>query len=300
MSPERYRLAVFLILSLLASVSLGYLEYLERQTHKPGKTFEKKTTYGGNLELPSFKPVKKEKKRKTPGYRIALIIDDVGNSREMVYQVARLPKQITPSVLPYREYSLWATLYLKSRGFDVMLHLPMQPQNPELLEKGMLTVDMGKERMKEKLARALRDVPMPVGVNNHEGSLFTSNPKAMSLFLTLLKKKGLFFVDSWTSGSSVGIRLAKKMGLPSIKRDIFLDNMEDPVYITRQWQLALNLARQKGFAVAIAHARWGTMEVLPSLLSRLPRGFSLVRVRSLIEELSSSSSKEAQRIRAGQ
>jgi len=298
--PEKYRLRVFLVLLFLSTISLGYLEYSEKKPpERRSSSIKKLPTYRGNLELPSLKPRKKRKKKKAR-YRIALIIDDVGNSKEMVYRVAKLPVTVTPSVLPFREYSLWATLYLKSMGFDVMLHLPMQPQNPELMEKGMLTAGMGKSEMEKRLKEALRDVPFPVGINNHEGSLFTSSQRAMSLFFSLIKNRGIFFVDSWTSGSSVGLNLAKKMGISALRRDVFLDNLQDDYHIKKQWEILLETARRKGFAVGIAHARWGTMATLPGLLSSLPVGFSLVRVRSLVKELSSTSNKKGQRIREGQ
>ncbi len=295
---EKYRLLVFLVLLFLSSISLAYLEHFEKNGERKN-LIKKLPTYGENLELPPFRPPK-ERKVKKAKYSVALIIDDVGNGKEMVYRVAELPTAITPSVLPFREYSLWATLYLKSRGFDVMLHLPMQPQNPELIEKGMLTVGMDKAEMEKRLREAFRNVPFPVGINNHEGSLFTSSQRAMRVFFSLIKNREIFFVDSWTTGSSVGLALAKKMGIPALRRDVFLDNLQDEYHIRKQWEILLETARRKGFALGIAHARWGTMAVLPKLLSSLPPDFSLVRVRSLVAKSSLTSNKKGQRIREGQ
>ncbi len=298
MSPEKYRNLVLVYLILTAALSLAYLQWSEGRGNIPEKTFRRLTTYGGNIPLPSpeKKPARPLRKKE---YSIALVIDDVGASREMVYRVATLPREVTPSVLPFREYSLWATLYLKSKGFDVMLHLPMEPQNPELLERGMLRVNMSRREMEGRLKEALRQVPFPVGINNHEGSLFTSDPEAMRTFLSLLKGTGLFFLDSWTSGRSTAMGLARKMGIRALRRDVFLDNLQEPSYIKAQWKRLLEVARRKGFAVGIAHARWITMETLPELLASLPREFSLVRVRSLMKATPSGDNRQYLSIRGG-
>jgi len=298
LSPEKYRNLVLVYLILTAALSLAYLQWSEGRGNIPEKTFRRLTTYGGNIPLPSpeKKPARPLRKKE---YSIALVIDDVGASREMVYRVATLPREVTPSVLPFREYSLWATLYLKSKGFDVMLHLPMEPQNPELLERGMLRVNMSRREMEGRLKEALRQVPFPVGINNHEGSLFTSDPEAMRTFLSLLKGTGLFFLDSWTSGRSTAMGLARKMGIRALRRDVFLDNLQEPSYIKAQWKRLLEVARRKGFAVGIAHARWITMETLPELLASLPREFSLVRVRSLMKATPSGDNRQYLSIRGG-
>ncbi len=298
MSPEKYRNLVLLCLVFTAALSLAYLMLTEKKEKSPAEVMRRLPIYGENIPLPSpkKKPIQHVKKRK---YAIALVIDDVGNSKEMVYRVAELPREVTPSVLPFREYSLWAALYLKSKGFDVMLHLPMQPQNPELVEKGMLRVNMNRREMEKRLKEALREVPFPVGINNHEGSLFTSDIRAMRTFFSLIKGMDLFFLDSWTSGRSTALKLARKMGIRALRRDVFLDNLQEPAYIKAQWRRLLETARQKGSAVGIAHARWVTMEVLPDLLSSLPSEFALVRVRSLVRATPSADNRQSLSTRGG-
>jgi len=299
LSPEKYQNLVLFSLVLIAILSLSYLHWAEKEEKPRSETVKFLPVHGRNLPLRVPARKKPRRREKWTGYAVALVIDDVGNSKEMVYRVAELPRQVTPSVLPFRKYSLWATLHLKSKGFDVMLHLPMEPQNPELLEKKMLRVNMSTQEMETRLEEALREVPLPVGINNHEGSLFTSSEGALRRFFSLLKGRNLFFLDSWTSGRSRALRLARSMGIRVLRRDVFLDNLPEPDYIKAQWKKLLEVARSKGGAVGIAHARETTLEVLPELLRSLPPGFKLVRVRHLAKGRPSGDNKQVLSAREG-
>jgi len=64
---------------------------------------------------------------------------------------------------------------------------------------------------------------MAMGANNHTGSAVTANREAMTAVLNYLDSKGLIFIDSATTGESVVPSLAKTLGYPALKRDIFLD-----------------------------------------------------------------------------
>ena len=64
---------------------------------------------------------------------------------------------------------------------------------------------------------------MAIGANNHMGSEVTQDTATMNSVLESLNSNNLFFVDSFTIGSSVGFKLAKNKGYSAGKRDIFLD-----------------------------------------------------------------------------
>ncbi len=280
---EEYRKFLSLFFLILALFSLIYLERKNFHPSVEGKKIKYIHRKTLKKKLRKRKPKVKVKQalRKVEKFKLAIVIDDVGDSKEMVYEIAKLPREVTPSVLPFRKYSKWASTYLKAKGYDVMIHLPMEPENPELRDRKMLTKGMGREEMRNFLKMALRDVPLPSGINNHEGSLFTSDSESMREFLPLIKKMGIFFLDSRTSSHSVAYPIARKMGIKSCKRDIFLDNREDFAYINGQWEELLKIAEEKGQAIGIGHARLQTLKSLKILMNKLPKKYTLIRVKNL-------------------
>ncbi len=69
--------------------------------------------------------------------RLAIIIDDLGSDRAAAEAVFELGYPLTVSVLPNHEHSLDIAREAHRRGFQVMLHLPMQSvanETPEARE----------------------------------------------------------------------------------------------------------------------------------------------------------------------
>ncbi|KQI59727.1 hypothetical protein Y863_06815, partial [Campylobacter jejuni CVM 41905] len=81
-------------------------------------------------------------------------------------------------------------------------------------------------------------------INNHTGSLFTSNEEAMRKLYEVLKNQNIFFVDSKTIGNSKANKIAKELNVPYIQRDVFLDNEDDVNYVKKQIQNAVKLAQK--------------------------------------------------------
>ena len=124
-------------------------------------------------------------------------------------------------------------------------------------------------QVEAKLEKALAGLPGCRGMNNHMGSAATEDPALMAGVCRFLRDRGLFFIDSKTSPRSVGESQAKKAGLPSAHRDVFLDNSEDPGSILIQLDRAVVLARKRGTAVAIGHFRLPSLRVLEEAVPKL-------------------------------
>lgn len=285
MREESYRNILFLIFILLATGSLLYLErtkIFKSKERKPIFPRAEKARQKEKEPVQIKPPVKKERaKKQGKKKKLAIVIDDFGTSQEIVYMMEDLPREISPSVLPFRQYSKWTAEYLSSKGFEVLLHLPMEPRNHLLQEDKMLTVDMTGKQMKKFLERALDEVPGASGINNHEGSKFTADPFAIKRLLFLLTNRNIFFLDSRTTSQTLAYKLARSMGIKTCKRDIFLDNDHDFEYIKGQWRRFLKKARINGSAIAIGHARPETLEALKELIKKLPPDYTLVRVSQL-------------------
>jgi len=103
-------------------------------------------------------------------------------------------------------------------------------------------------------------------MNNHMGSLATTDADVMGVVISSLKKKGLYFIDSLTSPRSVAYEIAKVQGIPADIRSVFLDNNRDKNEIQAQFKKAIAIARRRGSAIAIGHVHLETLQVLRQLI----------------------------------
>ena len=221
-----------------------------------------------------------------PVARIALVIDDLGRSIEDIRVLERLGVPITYAVLPYEEETPAVAAELRRQDREILLHLPMEPRShAENPGPGALLLGMPRDQLRQLTAEALQAVPGAVGVNNHMGSGLTEDEGSMEAILGVLAKRKLFFLDSRTSAQSVGYRTAMGLGLPAAERQVFLDSDPQPAAVRAQFQRLLDLARQRGAAIAIGHPLPAT---LAALAEEVPRaraaGFEFVPVSYLLDQ----------------
>jgi uncharacterized protein len=196
--------------------------------------------------------------------RVAIVIDDVGFEEGPALELARLRLPITFAILPHQRYSRSLALELVRMGHQVILHLPMEPldypeRNPG---RGAVREGMTPEQITAIVSDDLDAVPGAVGLNNHMGSLVTADPRMMGPVLEVVRRRGLFFLDSRTTDETVAYDLARAMGLRAVKRSIFLDDTREASYIEAQVRGLLKKAREQGSALAIGHADPVTVQVL--------------------------------------
>jgi polysaccharide deacetylase 2 family uncharacterized protein YibQ len=216
--------------------------------------------------------------------RIAIVIDDIGNQKKLGEGLMDLDLNLSFSILPHRTFSKILAKKAEGLGRDVLLHLPMEPQdhkwNPG---EGALLLSMSREKILTTLAGDLAQVPMAVGVNNHMGSLFTENRTFMGVFLKGLRSRNLFWLDSLTTPKSVGFEMAREMGITTAKRDVFLDNIQKSAKIIKQLDKLLNLARRKGYAIGIAHPHPETLKALKRYQYTLRQEVKLVGIHEIMQ-----------------
>lgn len=236
-------------------------------------------------------PAKKERVvRRAPttafaGPKLAIILDDFGNDREATDAVFALHYPLTISVLPYHAHSTEIAEEAQRRGLEVMLHLPMRAVANETPEAHQLEAGMSGEVVTRELNGMLESVPTASGVNNHEGSLATTNAKLMAELMPLLKQRDLFFVDSRTTAATVAFEAAERAGVRSGFRNVpFLDDVQDVAAIRKQLELAIHGAKEKGEAIAIGHPHPETLQALKEELPRAEaEGVRLVVVSELVK-----------------
>jgi polysaccharide deacetylase 2 family uncharacterized protein YibQ len=228
-----------------------------------------------------------------PGPRLAIVVDGLGYDPVRDAEWLDFPERITVSVLPHGPSSKSFAASARTHGFGVILHIPMEPEGavsdrtePFLLRRGMTP-----EEIADRFDRMAADIPQANGASNHMGSAFTSDPASMAAFAQTLKGKGFFFVDSVTSAGTVASMAMEQAGVPATRRDVILDDDGRPEEMRRQWAVAISLAKERGQAVLLCHARRETRKALLELLPQLRKeGIRPVAV----EELLAHPSKTAQ------
>ncbi|EAI4579748.1 divergent polysaccharide deacetylase family protein [Campylobacter coli] len=197
---------------------------------------------------------------KTKQARLAIIIDDMANISQ-VKALQALKLKLIPSFFPPDKNHIdTPKLALK---FDFyMVHLPLAAMNYTKPEFDTLNPSDSEKRIFKKIQQVKKDFKDLKFINNHTGSLFTSDEKAMKKLYKAFEKEELIFVDSKTIASSKAPKVAKALGQIYIQRDVFLDNRDDVAYIKKQLMEAVRLAKQKGFAIAIGHPRKNTFKAL--------------------------------------
>jgi hypothetical protein len=226
---------------------------------------------------------------------IAIIIDDVGDGLADGRRAIALPGAVTLSILPHTPFGPRLAEEAHQRGKQVMLHLPMEALEALDPEPGEIAADMPALEMTMTLAHDLRSVPHAAGVNNHRGSRLTQNGAAMATLMQALRAQGpLFFVDSLTSASSLAARVARQHGVPSLARDVFLDNDRDPQAIAGQFERLVDIAKRRGHALAIGHPYPETLALLERRLPGLAaRGILLVDPSTMLREKTEATAWQA-------
>ena len=202
--------------------------------------------------------------------RLAIIIDDLGEDLAAAKAVLALPFPLTVSILPHLRYSTEIAEDAARRGDQVLLHLPMESQDPRAKSESIeLRPGMSQAQVETTLSGMLATVPQAAGVNNHEGSRATADSALMTELMSALRRRGLFFIDSRTSAGTVAYEVAERSGVPAASRKVFLDDNPARAYIGNQIELAARDAMRDGSAIAIGHPRKETIAALAEGIPRL-------------------------------
>lgn len=216
---------------------------------------------------------------------IALVIDDMGVDRKRSARVIGLKGPLTLSFLTYAGGLKRQTAAARDAGHELLLHIPMEPGSkhvdpgPNVLLSGMKPAEL-----KRRLSWSLDRFDAYVGVNNHMGSKFTADAAAMAVVMEEIQSRGLMFLDSRTTSATQGRVLARRMGVPFLERNIFLDHDNDPAAINARLAEVEKLALRIGSAIAIGHPREATIRALvPWLAGVEAKGFQLVPLTALLD-----------------
>jgi Uncharacterized protein conserved in bacteria len=213
---------------------------------------------------------------------IAIVIDDMGWDAVENRRAIALPKEVSLSFLPMPADTPRLVREAHAAGHEVLVHVPMEAQRDRdgSLKNGLwrnLPVEENLRRLEWSLSR----VEGYAGINNHEGSVFTSDRAALVPVAEALYGRGIFFLDSRTSPVSQVVPVARAFGVPSADRDVFLDDDQASPAVAKQLKELERVAREQGVAIAIGHPHHVTLDQVTRWCANL-KGFRLVPVSTAI------------------
>ncbi len=216
--------------------------------------------------------------------KIAIVLDDWGYHADSPNTLNAKLYPVTAAVIPNLNHTHSVVEQLHENGYEIILHLPMQPTEKMNLEPDTVTVDLSEGEIKRIVDQDLTGISYAKGINNHMGSQATSDLRTMVPIFKELSRKHLYFLDSFTSSDSVCEDLAQKLKVAFVKRDVFIDNESDPEYIRGQIAKLKSLASARGWAIGIGHDRKNTLDVLREELPKIiNEGYELVYVSELAQ-----------------
>lgn len=226
----------------------------------------------------------------SPPARIAIIIDDLGYQADLDRAVLTLDSRIAVAILPDGPGATDLATQAARQGREALVHLPLSHVRSGDCEKALCPRrEWSAERMRQHLDHAARQVPHAVGLNNHQGSLFTADPGSTRRLiegLVLLNRhrdKPLFVVDSRTTPHTQLAREASRAGIATAQRQVFLDHERSAEAIAQAWKRLIERARDDGQAIAIGHPYRETVAFLARAIPALEgSGIELVPVSDLI------------------
>ncbi|MCX2945108.1 divergent polysaccharide deacetylase family protein [Rahnella perminowiae] len=216
--------------------------------------------------------------------KLSILIDDFGYRQHEENQVLQMPKAVSVAIFPNAPDSQMMMNKAHQQGREILIHLPMAPLSKQPLEKDTLTPSMSAAEVKRIVDQAISNIPYAIGINNHMGSAMTSSLTGMENVMQAMNAHNLFFLDSMTIGNTQSVKAAQGTRVKVIKRNVFLDDVQNEAEIRRQFERAIQLARKNGYAIAIGHPHPTTVKVLQQMLPNLPADIVLVRPSDLLNE----------------
>jgi polysaccharide deacetylase 2 family uncharacterized protein YibQ len=186
---------------------------------------------------------------------LSIIIDDFGGyDNSLLDEFCKLDKAVTFSIIPELSKSTEVMLKAHKTGHEVMLHLPMEPYKYPQNNPGddAIFVNLSQSEIKRRVNKFLKMIYLADGVNNHMGSLATSDEKTMNAVLDVLQSKNLFFIDSFTSSSSIAYEMAIKRNMRTGRRNLFLDDPSPSLKVLQERVEKLKYYKDKNKTKVIA------------------------------------------------
>lgn len=187
--------------------------------------------------------------------KLAIVIDDFGQDRNGVEEMLSIKKKLTIAVMPFLQFSYKDAETAHIRGYEVIVHLPLESTmgRKDWLGPKPVFVSMEDEEVRCIVKDSIENIPYAVGLNTHMGSKASEDERIISIILDIIKEEKLYFLDSRACNNPIAKEIAEGKGVICFDRDVFIDGKKPKQYIKEQLNIAIDIALSRGYAIVIGH-----------------------------------------------
>lgn len=218
--------------------------------------------------------------------KVAIVIDDLGLEYSISKDLLQWDFPLTFSILPFTPYAKRIATEAHQKGKEVILHIPMEPQGYPGTKpgEGALLREMDEGTLLHQLARGIEEVPYIKGVSNHMGSRIMEDPEKVRILFSELKRRDLYFLDSRTTPQTVGLKVAKSLGIKAMERNLFIDHSTNEDDIKQKIESLIQFSMSHGKAIGIGHPHPSTLKSLKEMIPKMKEmEVELVPLSALME-----------------
>ncbi|MDY0151600.1 MAG: divergent polysaccharide deacetylase family protein [Candidatus Cloacimonas sp.] len=213
---------------------------------------------------------------------IAIVVDDFGAiGGDLLDGFLAVDKNVCFAIFPDEKNSVLTMERATAMRRETIIHVPMEPIGYPKINPGKNAIFMQYDEgtIDKLLNHFIKQLPDCKGINNHMGSLATTDEDLMRSVMTTLKKHNMFFLDSRTSNVSVAYSIAQKAHLKAYRNDIFLDSPNiSTANLNAKLAQIIDLSATRNNVIAITHCHSKEkLQYLKTFISRLKAaGFTVV------------------------
>lgn len=190
--------------------------------------------------------------------RVSVVVGGLGlNAAATRAAIERLPAEVTLSFVPYADgLQAWIDM-ARAHGHEVLLEIPMEPSGYPDNDPGPYTLLAagGPQDVEAKLAWLLSRATGYFGVTNYLGDRFVTSDAGMGAFQTVLRQRGLTFIDDGSARRRPG-------AFARASADRILDETQSPAAIVSQLNALEAQAKSRGAALGSGFAYPVTVEAV--------------------------------------
>ena len=218
----------------------------------------------------------------SPAKTLAIVVDDFGEiGGDLLEGFLNLPKEVSFAIFPELRNSVTTMDRAAAQGRETIIHVPMEPLGYPQVNPGKnaLLLQMTQAEVSRMLHRFIDQMPRCLGINNHMGSLATTDPDLMGYVMEVLKARNKLFLDSRTSNVSVAYQTAQKHHIQAFRNDIFLDSPDvSGTTLESKIRQLEQMSDKKPHLIAITHCHnQAKLVYLVQFINRMRKaGYTLV------------------------
>ena len=218
---------------------------------------------------------------------VSIIMSDIGLSDSMTARALDdLPLPIALAASPYGDNLDNLLEAARETNRDVLALLPMEPETypkDDPGPKALLTRYSEDQNVKNLLA-ILSLSKGATGAMNFMGSRFLADQKNLYPVFNTLQQRNLLFVEAPGSVRSAASEIAVLNNLDYMTADMRIDEKAGEAAIRQQLLELEKIARQRGYAIGIAHPYPVTFNVVKAWADTLEnRGIRLSSLRTVLD-----------------